>query len=115
MLTVEYRTAAGEVRGVNRHARRKIEACLIEGWCVSLKWNGLYDYKENDSRYNDDDRYTAVHWMNLRRPKVIFSPSTSKEKIILKFPKTPKPPPDPNPREWSPAVYSDNEADSDSE
>ena len=39
-------------REINRHVRRKIEAWLNDGWCVSWVWNGLCDYKPDDSRYN---------------------------------------------------------------
>ena len=104
-----------EYRDINRHMRRKIEAWLNDGWCVSWVWNGMYDYKENDSRYDRDDQHRSAHWMTLRRSKANLPSSPSGKKTGLKFPRTPNPPPDPNPRIWEPAVYSDVEADSDSE
>ena len=88
---LEYKSIL-EYREINRHARRKIESWLNDGWCLSWEWNGLHDYVRGDSRYNG--KYKSGHWMCLRRTKVDLPPSASNQKIILKFPETPKPPPD---------------------
>ena len=94
---LEYKNVL-EYREINRHARRKIEVWLNDGWRVSWVWNGLYDYKDNDSRYDYDKPYRSAQWMTLRRSKANISSSPSGKKIGLKFPSTPKTPPDPNPR-----------------
>ena len=110
---LEYKNVL-EYREINRHARRKIEAWLNDGWSVEWEWNGLYNYKLGDSRWkSDSDEHKSVHWMALRRSNANLSSSPSGKKIGLKFPKTPNPPPDPDPN--FPAVYSDAESDSDSE
>ena len=97
-----------EYREINRHARRKIETWLNEGWRVSWEWNGMHKYESIDSRWKYDNRYIPAHWMVLRRPRTNLSSSTSTstERSVLRFPKTPIPSPDPNPR-WGPVVYSD--------
>ena len=79
-----------EYREINRHARRKIEAWLDDGWSVEWKWNGLYD----DERWVDSrwEFVFAEHWMTLRRSDVSLSRSTSDKRIILEFPTTPEPP-----------------------
>ena len=111
---LEYKSVL-EYREINRHTRRKIEAWLEDGWYISWEWNGLHDYQKRDSRFDDDNPYGSAHWMTLRRSKAKISPLTSRKRKALKFPKTPNPPPDPNPHPYHPAVYSDNESDSDSE
>ena len=98
-----------EYREINRHARRKTEAWLNDGWSVEWEWNGLYNYKTCDSRWKgDSDEYRPAYRMTLRRSKANLSSSTSGKNIGLKFPKTPNPPPDPNPYPECPAVYLDN-------
>ena len=88
-----------EYREINRHARRKIEAWLNDGWCVEWEWNGRYNYNWRDSRWKSrSDEYRSAHWMTLRRSKANLSSSPSGKKIGLKFPNTPKAPPDPKPR-----------------
>ena len=107
----EYRNLL-EYRELNRHARRKIKAWLNDGWRISWEWNWLHDYSWLDSRYNYNDPYRSTHWMNLKGPKPNLSSFTS-NKITLKFPRTPKPLPDPNPEPgWDPVVYSDSDSDS---
>ena len=80
-----------EHREINRHARRKIEAWLNDGWCVEWEWNHKYRNSE--------------HQMTLRRSDKILSPFPSpwNERIVLEFPTTPKPP-------W----YPDSDCSSDS-
>ena len=98
-----------EYREINRHARRKTEAWLNDGWSVEWEWNGLYNYKTCDSRWKgDSDEYRPAYRMTLRRSKANLSSSTSGKNIGLKFPNTPNPPPDPNPYPECPAVYLDN-------
>ena len=104
-----------EYREINRHARRKIEVWLNDGWRVSWVWNGLYDYDNRDSRFKRGDQYRSAHWMSLRRSKANSSPSTLSKKIILKFPKTPNPLPDPIHPKWHSLMYPDSDLDSDSE
>ena len=101
---LEYKNVL-EYREINRHARRKIEAWLNDGWSVEWEWNGLYNYKWGDNRRkSDSDEHKSVHWMALRRSKANLSSSPSGKKIGLEFPKTPNPPPDPNPGRWYQAV-----------
>ena len=111
---LEYKNVL-EYREINRHARRKIEAWLNDGWSVEWVWNGLYDYKREDSRYEYNNPYRSKQWMTLKRSKANLSSSPSGKKTGLKFPKTPNPPPDPDPDPDYPAVYSDAESDCDSE
>ena len=96
-----------EYREINRHARRKIEAWLNDGWSVEWEWNRKKYWIESE------------HQMTLRRlasdDGLPFFPSPSNKRITLKFPKTPNPPPDPDPDPKYPEVYSDAESDSDSE
>ena len=96
-LNTEYKRIL-EYREINRHARRKIEAWLSDGWCVSWKWNGSYDYEDHDSRRKyRDERYTSAHWMTLVRKEETIPSPHSKKRIELEFPSTPEPPLDPNP------------------
>ena len=105
-----------EYREINRHARRKIEEWLNDGWYISWKWNGLYNYKWGDSRWkHDGDKYRSAHWMVLRKSKVYLSSCIPNERPVLRFPKTPKTPPDPKRhRSWIPAEYSASDSNSDS-
>ena len=94
---LEYKNVL-EYREINRHARRKIEAWLNDGWCVEWEWNGRYNYNWRDSRWKSrSDEYRSAHWMTLRRSNANLS-SSSSNKIDLKFPGTQKAPPDPDPR-----------------
>ena len=87
-----------EYRDINRHARRKIEAWINDGWRVSWEWNGLYNYSREkravDNRWVYDGPGATAHWMTLRksRANLPLSGSTSHKRITLEFPKTPKPP-----------------------
>ena len=80
-----------EYREINRHARRKIEAWLNDGWSVEWEWNGQYDsYRWVDNRMEFDDQSQAVHQMTLKRSRANLSPSASNKGIALKFPTTPR-------------------------
>ena len=73
---LEYKNVV-EYREINRHARRKIEAWLNDGWCVEWEWNHKY-WKEE-------------HHMTLRRSDESLPPfpSPSNKTIVLEFPTTP--------------------------
>ena len=80
---LEYKNVL-EYREINRHARRKIEAWLNDGWCVEWEWNGEYTL-----------RGFSEHQMTLRRSDENLPPfpSPSNKRVVLEFPTTPKPPP----------------------
>ena len=81
-------------REINRHVRRKIEAWLNDGWTVEWEWNWVYDKWRLDERtlLNVAD-YWTIHQMTLRRSNERLPPfpSPSTKRIVLEFPKTPKP------------------------
>ena len=86
---LEYKNVL-EYREINRHARRKIEAWLNDGWSVEWEWNGLDDWDEDDLDYNSGWRYNAnplaTHRMTLRRSKANLPPSASNKRVVLEFP-----------------------------
>ena len=65
-----------EYREINRHARRKIEEWLNDGWRVEWKWN---------KKYCEESK----HQMTLRRSEEDLPPSPSNKRIVLEFPTTP--------------------------
>ena len=71
-----------EYREINRHARRKIEAWLNDGWSVEWEWYGR--------------TFGSGHYMTLRRlasdDGLPFFPSPSNKRIVLEFPTTPNQP-----------------------
>ena len=82
-----------EYRGINRHARRKIEAWLNDGWSVEWKWNGLYDgWLWTDNGWEYDEIPRTSYRMTLRWSNAKLSPSASNKRVVLEFPTTPKPP-----------------------
>ena len=100
-----------EYREINRHARRKIEAWLNDGWSVEWEWNGLYDEQRKvDNIWKHDAESWSVHQMTLRRSDENLPPSTtpSNERIVLEFPTTPKLP-------WDSDSDCLSDSDSDSE
>ena len=80
---LEYKNVL-EYREINRHARRKIEAWLNDGWSVEWEWNRKKYWIESE------------HQMTLRRlasdDGLPFFPSPSNKRIALEFPTTPKSP-----------------------
>ena len=86
---LEYKNVL-EYREINRHARRKIEAWLNDGWSVEWEWNEEY-WEE------------SKHQMTLKRSNERLPPSPSNKRVVLEFPTTPKPP-------W----YPDSDCSSDS-
>ena len=104
-----------EYREINRHARRKIEAWLNDGWGIEWEWNGLYDKLRlvgNMLEYDAESR--PVHQMTLRRSNAKLSPSASNKRAALEFPTTPKSPWDSD-SDCSSDSDSASDADSDSE
>ena len=73
-----------EYREINRHARRKIEAWLNDGWSVEWEWNGKYCVWGKEPE----------HQMTLRRSdeNLPAFPSPSNKRIVLESPTTPAPP-----------------------
>ena len=71
-----------EYRDINRHARRKIEAWLNDGWSVEWEWYG--------------GTFGSGHYMTLRRlasdDGLPFFPSPSNKRIVLELPTTPEEP-----------------------
>ena len=78
---LEYKNVL-EYREINRHARRKIEAWLNDGWSVEWKWNGEY------TPWGFSEHQMTLRRSNERLPPF---PSPSTKRIVLEFPKTPKP------------------------
>ena len=100
---LEYKSVL-EYREINRHARRKIEAWLFDGWSVEWEWNRLYDeLRKVDDIWRYDGEPRPVHQMTLRRSdeNLPSSPTPSNERIVLEFPTTPKSPWDSN-SDWLP-------------
>ena len=114
---LEYKNVL-EYREINRHARRKIEAWLNDGWSVEWEWNGLDDEDEDSLDHNIGWRYNAkplaTHRMTLRRSKANLPPSASNKRIVLEFPTTPKAPWDSD-SDCSSDSGSASDVDSDSE
>ena len=82
-----------EYREINRHARRKIEAWLNDGWSVEWKWNGMYDgFRCVNKRREYGFRFRSAHWMVLKRSRANVCPSASNKRIVLEFPTTPERP-----------------------
>ena len=74
---LEYKNVI-DCREMNRHARRKIEGWLNDGWSVEWEWNGKYCEE-------------SKHQMTLTRSDENLPPSPSKKRIVLEFPTTPSP------------------------
>ena len=114
---LEYKNVL-EYREINRHARRKIEAWLKDGWSVEWEWNGLYDKWRWDAEvlYYVAESWT-VHQMTLRRTDESLPPfpSPSTKRIVLEFPTTPEPPPWNYDSDWSLDPDSASDVDPDSE
>ena len=93
-----------EYRDINRHARRKIEAWLNDGWSVEWEWYG--------------GTFGSGHYMNLRRlaldDGLPFFPSPSNKRIVLELPTTPEEPHEGFNSDWPSAWPSVSDADSDS-
>ena len=85
-----------ESQDINRHAQRKIEAWLNDGWSAFWEWNGEYNYKAGDSRWRHHDRYRSTHWMSLRKVEAKPFGSPLNLKFSLQFPEIPEPPVDPD-------------------